>query len=120
MPTRTPRSGPTCAGTTGTLDRPRPGASTPRSTIRYPRLRHEALGTRWHEDDLYRALADRGIPFLSEKAMSPEGTALWPEHWPVEKLLAKREAMGSALFNLQYQNDPSGMGGNVIRREWFR
>ena len=28
--------------------------------------------------------------------------------------------MGSALFDLQYQNDPSGMGGNIFRREWFR
>ncbi|MGD0862348.1 MAG: hypothetical protein ABSA21_06245 [Candidatus Limnocylindrales bacterium] len=78
------------------------------------------LGTRWHEDDLYRALADRGVPFFTERALSEEGEALWPERWPAEKLLAKREAMGSALFNLQYQNDPSGMGGNVVRREWFR
>jgi hypothetical protein len=77
------------------------------------------LGTRWHEDDLYRALADRGIPFFTERAIRDDGTALWPECWPVEKLRAKREAMGSALFNLQYQNDPSGMGGNVIRRDWF-
>jgi phage terminase large subunit-like protein len=78
------------------------------------------LGTRWHEDDLYRALADRGIPFFTEMALSEDGAALWPERWPAEKLAAKRAAMGSALFNLQYQNDPSGMGGNVIRREWFR
>jgi hypothetical protein len=78
------------------------------------------LGTRWHEDDLYRALVDRGIPFFTEKALADDGTALWPEGWSVEKLRAKRDAMGSALFNLQYQNDPSGLGGNLIRREWFR
>jgi len=78
------------------------------------------LGTRWHEDDLYRALADREIPFFTEKALSDDGAALWPERWPAHKLIAKREAMGSALFNLQYQNDPSGLGGNVVRREWFR
>ena len=78
------------------------------------------LGTRWHEDDLYRALLDRGVPFFTEQALSEDGVALWPERWPAAKLAAKREAMGSALFNLQYQNDPSGMGGNVFRREWYR
>jgi predicted phage terminase large subunit-like protein len=78
------------------------------------------LGTRWHEDDLYRALLDRGVPFFTEQALSEEGVALWPERWPAAKLAAKRDAMGSTLFNLQYQNDPSGMGGNVFRREWYR
>jgi hypothetical protein len=77
------------------------------------------LGTRWHEDDLYRALVDRGVPFFTEQALSEDWQALWPERWPAAKLLSKREAMGSALFNLQYQNDPSGLGGNVFRREWF-
>jgi predicted phage terminase large subunit-like protein len=28
--------------------------------------------------------------------------------------------MGAALFDLQYQNDPTGMGGNIFRRDWFR
>jgi predicted phage terminase large subunit-like protein len=28
--------------------------------------------------------------------------------------------MGGALFDLQYQNDPTGMGGNIFRRDWFR
>lgn len=78
------------------------------------------LGTRWHEDDLYRSLMDRGVPFFTEQAIRDDGSALWPAHWPAERLAAKREAMGSPLFNLQYQNDPSGMGGNIFRRDWFR
>ena len=41
---QTGRSTPTCAGTTGMPGRPSPGASRPRSTIRSPTLRHEALG----------------------------------------------------------------------------
>jgi hypothetical protein len=28
--------------------------------------------------------------------------------------------MGSAKFDLQYQNDPSGMGGNIFKREFYR
>jgi predicted phage terminase large subunit-like protein len=77
------------------------------------------LGTRWHEDDLYRALMDRGVPFFTERALGDDGSALWPERWPADKLLAKRAGMGGALFDLQYQNDPTGMGGNIFRRDWF-
>jgi predicted phage terminase large subunit-like protein len=78
------------------------------------------LGTRWHEDDLYRALMDRGVPFFLERALGDDGAALWPERWPADKLLAKRARMGGALFDLQYQNDPTGMGGNIFKRDWFR
>ncbi len=78
------------------------------------------LGTRWHDDDLYRELMDRGVPFVLERALGDDGSALWPERWPAEKLLAKRVGMGGALFDLQYQNDPTGMGGNIFRRDGFR
>jgi predicted phage terminase large subunit-like protein len=78
------------------------------------------LGTRWHDDDLYRSLMDRGVPFFVERALAEDGSALWPERWPAERLLAKRAGMGAALFDLQYQNDPTGMGGNIFRRDWFR
>lgn len=30
-----------------------------------------------------------------------------------------RRFLGSAIYNLQYQNDPSGMGGNFFKRDWF-
>jgi hypothetical protein len=62
---------------------------------------------------------DRGVPFFLERALADDGSALWPERWPAERLLAKRAGMGGALFDLQYQNDPTGMGGNIFRRDWF-
>jgi len=79
-----------------------------------------ALGTRWHEDDLYAELIRKGWPAHMRQALAEDGTALWPGYWPAERLAAKRLEMGSAMFDLQYQNDPSGMGGNIFRREWFR
>ncbi len=78
------------------------------------------LGTRWHEDDIYGELIRRGWPALMRQAIAPDGTALWPEYWSAARLEAKRAELGSAVFDLQYQNDPSGMGGNVFRRDWFR
>src|SRR5450759_5698601 len=77
------------------------------------------LGTRWHEDDWYAELAARGWPVHLRAALDPDGAALWPAYWPADKLLAKRIELSSAIFDLQYQNDPRGMGGNIVRREWF-
>ncbi len=78
------------------------------------------LGTRWHQDDLYAELLARGWPAHVRTAIDTDGQALWPAVWPLATLEAKRAELGSAIFNLQYQNDPAGMGGNIIRREWFR
>ncbi|MGO9205360.1 MAG: phage terminase large subunit [Candidatus Limnocylindrales bacterium] len=78
------------------------------------------LGTRWHADDPYAELMAAGWPALVRTAIGSDGQALWPELWPISKLEAKRRELGSAIFNLQYQNDPSGMGGNIFKREWFQ
>ena len=79
-----------------------------------------ALGTRWHEDDLYATFASQfGWPVHLRKAIDND-RALWPEYWSLELLRAKRTELGSAVFDLQYQNDPSGMGGNIFNRMWFQ
>lgn len=78
------------------------------------------LGTRWNEDDLYAELSRKGWPVHVRRALAEEGRALWPSYWPAARLALKREELGSAIFDLQYQNDPSGMGGNIFKRDWFR
>lgn len=77
------------------------------------------LGTRWHEDDLYAELIRKQWPALQRRAIEDDA-ALWPEQWPLDALEHKREEMGTPLFNLQMQNDPSGIGGNVFRSDWFQ
>ena len=78
------------------------------------------LGTRWHEADIYASLIRKDWPHLMRQAIADDGTVLWPEVWSREKLESRRRNAGDAIFNLQFQNDPSGMGGNIIRRDWFR
>jgi hypothetical protein len=78
------------------------------------------LGTRWHEDDLYAELMRKGWPAHMRQALAEDGSALWPSWWSAERLAAERTEMGSAKFDLQYQNDPSGMGGNIFKREFYR
>jgi predicted phage terminase large subunit-like protein len=78
------------------------------------------LGTRWHEDDIYAELIRKDWPHLVRKAIAEDGTALWPDLYPMSELGKIRADLGSAIFDLQMQNDPSGMGGNIFRREWFQ
>lgn len=77
------------------------------------------VGTRWHEDDLNAQLVRAGWPHLVLRAIS-DGYALWPERFDLAELAARRADMGTPLFNLQFQNDPAGMGGNIVRCDWFR
>src|SRR5664280_3348696 len=78
------------------------------------------LGTRFHDDDIYASLIRAGWPHIVRKAIGDDGTPLWPDYWSLALLEAQRAELGSAVFNLQYQNDPSGMGGNIFRRDWFQ
>lgn len=89
------------------------------------------IGTRWAESDLYEKLLlppekeGRGWSHLIRGALSEgedgEFNALWPEVWPVPKLLEERANMGSDLFACSYLNDISGlMRGNVFQREYFQ
>jgi predicted phage terminase large subunit-like protein len=87
------------------------------------------LGTRWAEGDLYEKLISppekdgknwRHLVRGALRERDGEFEALWPEVWPVAKLLEAREDMGSDNFACSYLNDISGlMRGNVFRRELF-
>ena len=76
-------------------------------------------GTRWHEDDIYAYLMRIGWPCLMRQAIE-DGKPLWPQRFSLAELAERRTLMGTPLFNLQYMNDPEGMGGNIFRREWFQ
>ncbi|MFI5259307.1 MAG: phage terminase large subunit [Candidatus Limnocylindrales bacterium] len=77
------------------------------------------LGTRWHEDDIYAYLIRIGWPYLLRRAIE-DGKPLWADRFSLAELAERRTLMGKPLFDLQFQNDPEGMGGNIFRREWFR
>ena len=76
------------------------------------------IGTRWHEDDIpARLMQQEGWTILHIPALDDENNSYWPEYWPEDQLLAKKEEMGSDSFNCQYQGAPVAAGGNIIR--WF-
>lgn len=92
--------------------------------------------TRWHDDDLagriLKAAVDGGerwhvlrLPAIAEATPThpadprAPGEALWPDKYPVERLHAIRDTLGSYEFNALYQQTPVADGGNSFKREWF-
>jgi predicted phage terminase large subunit-like protein len=80
------------------------------------------IGTRWHEDDLIgRALNHDGFHFrhLNLPALDDDDNALWPDQYPAERLKAIRAQIGSRAFNALYQQQPTGVEGSILKREWW-
>jgi predicted phage terminase large subunit-like protein len=44
----------------------------------------------------------------------------WPERFPLEVLLRRREEMGSIFFASQYLNQPVDFSSSFLRREWLQ
>jgi len=76
------------------------------------------IGTRWSYNDIYSDLLKTWSHDI-KRAIQENGTALWPEYWSLEKLEQKRIDIGTIFFDCQYQNDPTGLEGNLLRAEWL-
>jgi len=84
------------------------------------------IGTRWHYADLYAELM-KHYPCDVKKAIIREANpeqgiepiVLWPEYWSYQKLVEKRDAIGSIIFDCQYQNDPTSMEGSLLKAKWL-
>jgi predicted phage terminase large subunit-like protein len=85
------------------------------------------IATRWSERDLIgRVIQDsleRGRPdewdVVELPAIMPSGNSLWPEFWPLDLLLALKEELPPSKWNAQYQQQPTGEEGAIIKREWW-
>ena len=77
------------------------------------------IGTRWHEDDFYNDLKEKGTPVMLRRAVEGD-QILWPQMYTVADMDKKREDLGTPIFMLQFQNDVTSMGGNIFRYEKFQ
>lgn len=80
-------------------------------------------GTRYHHNDEYEKLLKSDVKTNrnSHRAIIDDKTVLWPEMYPLEWLLKKKERVGSIIFNAQWQNDTELMKiGKIFHREWFK
>ena len=46
-------------------------------------------------------------------------TVLWPEKWDIKTLLLDRMKTGKVIFDREKQNDPTGMEGRILKRDWL-
>jgi len=76
------------------------------------------IGTRWHYADIYAALL-KTWPHDIKRAIQKDKTALWPKYWSLSKLQERQREIGTIFFNCQYQNDPTGMEGSLLKAAWL-
>ena len=43
----------------------------------------------------------------------------WHEHWPMDLLAKELLLQGPVVFAASYQNDPSGLDGNILKTDWL-
>lgn len=87
-----------------------------------PHGRFFVHGTRYNPSDHYEHLMKNDEDYVARiyPAINSDGNSLWPEKMPIEWLKKKRRAMGTAIFNTQYQNDTTLMVGKIFKYDWFR
>jgi predicted phage terminase large subunit-like protein len=82
--------------------------------------------TRWHDEDLTGRLLDAESKggeeweHIQMPAINEWGHALWPERWPIEALLKIKEAVGSRVFEAQYQGRPVAGEGGTFKHDWWQ
>jgi hypothetical protein len=77
------------------------------------------IGTSWHPDDVPHTFMREGWPAIVDRAIVADGTPLWPEQWPLARLEAKRQEIGSWEFARQLLNEPHDEATSRVKRAWI-
>lgn len=83
------------------------------------------INTRWHDDDLSgRLIAEQAAggdqwTVLSLQAEQADGTALWPEWYPIERLREIKAVLPARDWNALYQQNPIPDDGDFFKAGWF-
>lgn len=83
--------------------------------------------TRWSLRDLTAQVLKSAAQRSGEEwkviefpAILPNETALWPEFWNLDELLALRNELPSGKWMAQYQQQPTSDTNAIIKREWWK
>ena len=83
------------------------------------------INTRWHDDDLSgRLLSEQSNggdkwEVLSLPAINDDGTALWPDWYPIERLEQIKGVLPARDWNSLYQQNPIPDDGEYFKKDWF-
>lgn len=50
----------------------------------------------------------------------PGMVSLWPEVWPIERLKAKKDEIGSVFYSQEFRNEPIDEETALFKEEWFK
>ena len=101
------------------------------------------IGTRKHWDDGYQKMIDNPAWYVLEQQaiikwptsyeyitdkngiivdvdIQGDYQVLWPQKWDIKSLLLQAKAMGTVLFNREYQNNAEGMKGKIFKEKWIQ
>lgn len=79
------------------------------------------IGTAWHEDDLPHWLAkERPGQFHIATYQAGVPPCIWPERWPPERLLERRQILGDVEYSRQMLNVPLGEATAFFTQENVR
>lgn len=84
--------------------------------------------TRWSTKDLTGRVIEDALKrekgenweVIELPAILPSGKPLWPEFWPLAELEALKEELPPSKWNAQYQQNPTGEEGAIVKREWWK
>lgn len=77
-------------------------------------------GTAWHNEDLLHTVSASGeYVTLRDAAIKADGTPLWPERWPLERLEQRRREIGELEFSRQLLVQAIADGDSRFRSEWI-
>ena len=79
------------------------------------------LGTLQHTKDLLCVLSDKKeYAYVHLSALdSDQITTLWPEQWPLSRVLAKKDSIGTIKFNKVMQNDRKSTSAKLLDPNWL-
>jgi predicted phage terminase large subunit-like protein len=83
--------------------------------------------TRWSKRDLTAQVLKSSLSRGSDEwelielpAIMPSGKPLWPQFWALPELQAIKDELPVHKWDAQYMQQPSGAGGSIIRKEWWK
>ena len=77
------------------------------------------IGTRKHPEDLHAELGKNTRYRQYIFHAIEDGKPLWPQRWPMKRLLREKEEIGSLVFAQEYQNEAISEETAYFRREWI-
>ncbi len=78
------------------------------------------VGTPFHQQDLYGNLSkNEEYTFRRFKSIRNDGTALWPERYPISRLRARQKEVGRVRFAREYQCSPVSDGSSLFPSTLF-